>query len=50
MNRELGRRLRAELWQSPRAHGDIMRDRTVGPPELFYDMVVVALSKNMAGQ
>jgi low temperature requirement protein LtrA len=37
------RRLRAELWQPPRAHGEILRDRTVGPLELFYDLVVVVL-------
>jgi low temperature requirement protein LtrA len=37
------RRLRSDLWQPPRAHGDIDRDRTVGPLELFYDLVVVAL-------
>jgi len=37
------RRLRADLWQSPRAHGEIIRVRTVGPLELFYDLVVVVL-------
>jgi len=37
------RRLRADLWQPPRAHGEILRDRTVGPLELFYDLVVVVL-------
>jgi low temperature requirement protein LtrA len=37
------RRLRADLWQPPRAHGEIRRDRTVGPLELFYDLVVVVL-------
>lgn len=37
------RQLRAELWQPPRAHGDVRRDRTVGPLELFYDLVVVVL-------
>jgi low temperature requirement protein LtrA len=37
------RRLRADLWQSPRAHGEILRGRTVGPLELFYDLVVVVL-------
>jgi low temperature requirement protein LtrA len=37
------RRLRAELWRPPRAHGEILRDRTVGPLELFYDLVVVVL-------
>lgn len=40
---ELLGRLRADLWQPPRAHGEILRDRTVGPLELFYDLVVVVL-------
>jgi low temperature requirement protein LtrA len=43
VNRELLRRLRTELWQAPRAHGEILRDRSVSPLELFYDLVVVAL-------
>lgn len=43
MNRPVLRRLRAELWQAPRAHGDVLRDRSVGPLELFYDLVVVVL-------
>ncbi len=43
MNHEVLRRLRAELWQAPRPHGDILRDRSVGPLELFYDLVVVVL-------
>lgn len=34
------KRLRTELWQPPRAHGEIQQDRTVGPLELFYDLVV----------
>jgi low temperature requirement protein LtrA len=42
-NSEILRRLRAELWQSPRPHGEILRERTVGPLELFYDLVVVVL-------
>lgn len=37
------RQLRAELWQPPRAHGDTLRERIVGPLELFYDLVVVVL-------
>jgi low temperature requirement protein LtrA len=37
------RQFRAHLWQPPRPHGEIQRDRTVGPLELFYDLVVVAL-------
>ncbi len=43
MNRPAWRRLRAELWQPPRAHGEERRDRSVGPLELFYDLVVVVL-------
>jgi low temperature requirement protein LtrA len=42
-NYDILRRLRRDLWQSPRAHGDILRQRTVGPLELFYDLVVVVL-------
>ena len=40
---DIVRRLRADLWQRPRAHGEIQRDRTVAPLELFYDLVVVVL-------
>ena len=40
---DLGRRLREQLWQPPRPHGEIQRDRVVGPLELFYDLVVVVL-------
>ena len=36
-------RLRRHLWQPPRAHGEQPRERVVGPLELFYDLVVVAL-------
>jgi low temperature requirement protein LtrA len=43
MNRELLARVRVEFWQAPRAHGEILRDRSVGPLELFYDLVVVVL-------
>ena len=37
------RQLRGLLWQPPRAHGEQPLQRTVGPLELFYDLVVVAL-------
>lgn len=37
------RRLRAELWRAPRAHGEVERNRTVGQLELFYDLAVVVL-------
>jgi low temperature requirement protein LtrA len=40
---ELLRQLRSDLWQAPRAHGEILRDRSVGRLELFYDLVVVVL-------
>jgi low temperature requirement protein LtrA len=40
---ELLHRLRRDLWQPPRQHGEINRERTVGPLELFYDLVVVVL-------
>lgn len=36
-------RLRRQLWQPPRAHGEQPRERVVGPLELFYDLVVVVL-------
>lgn len=39
----LWRRLRADLVRSPRPHGEVLSDRTVGPLELFYDLVVVVL-------
>ena len=41
-------RLRRELWQPPRAHGEQPRERVVGPLELFYDLVVVALVSQAA--
>ncbi|HEX6403822.1 MAG TPA: low temperature requirement protein A [Pseudonocardiaceae bacterium] len=36
-------RLRHQLWQPPRHHGEQPRGRVVGPLELFYDLVVVVL-------
>ena len=36
-------RLRAIFWQPPRAHGDIIEDRTVSFLELFYDLVYVVV-------
>jgi low temperature requirement protein LtrA len=36
-------RLRRNLWQPPRAHGEQPQERVVGPLELFYDLVVVVL-------
>ncbi|MFI1093549.1 low temperature requirement protein A [Streptomyces sp. NPDC020917] len=37
------RRLRRQLWQPPRPHGEQPRERVVGPLELFYDLVTVVL-------
>ncbi|MEY9966158.1 low temperature requirement protein LtrA [Streptacidiphilus sp. MAP12-16] len=37
------RRMRRQLWQPPRSHGEQPRERVVGPLELFYDLVVVVL-------
>jgi len=39
----LRQRLRRQLWQPPRAHGEQPQERVVGPLELFYDLVVVVL-------
>jgi len=39
----LWQRMRRQLWQPPRAHGEQPRERVVGPLELFYDLVVVVL-------
>jgi len=39
----LWRRIRRQLWQPPRPHGEQPRERAVGPLELFYDLVVVVL-------
>jgi low temperature requirement protein LtrA len=36
-------RLRAIFWQPPRAHGDVIEDRTVSFLELFYDLVYVVV-------
>jgi low temperature requirement protein LtrA len=36
-------RLRRQMWQPPRPHGEQPRGRVVGPLELFYDLVVVVL-------
>ncbi len=37
------RRLRSIFWQPPRAHGEIIEDRTVSFLELFYDLVYVVV-------
>ncbi|HEY6417091.1 MAG TPA: low temperature requirement protein A, partial [Acidimicrobiales bacterium] len=36
-------RLRQWLWSPPRAHGEVIADRTVSSLELFYDLVYVAV-------
>ena len=36
-------RARRSLWQSPRRHGQQLRERVVSPIELFYDLAVVVL-------
>jgi hypothetical protein len=36
-------RLRQWLWRPPRAHGEVVADRTVSFLELFYDLVYVAV-------
>jgi low temperature requirement protein LtrA len=38
-----GGRLRQWLWSPPRAHGEVIADRTVSSLELFYDLVYVAV-------
>jgi low temperature requirement protein LtrA len=51
--RERWDRLRRQLWQPPRAHGEQPQERTVGPLELFYDLAVVVLvaqaARHLAG-
>ena len=34
---------RRRLWQPPRAHGDVVEDRTVSFLELFHDLVYVVV-------
>ena len=36
-------RLRAQFWHPPRAHGEVLEDRTVSFLELFYDLVYVVV-------
>jgi low temperature requirement protein LtrA len=37
------RRFKRRFWQPPRAHGDVIEDRTVSFLELFYDLVYVVV-------
>src|SRR5690348_18051335 len=50
---EMWARLRRSLWQPPRPHGEQLRERVVGPLELFYDLAVVVLvaqaARHLAG-
>lgn len=45
---------RAHFWQRPRAHGEVIEDRTVSFLELFYDLVYVVViaraAHRLAGQ
>ncbi len=41
--REMNRRFLRYFWLPPRAHGDVIEDRTVSFLELFYDLVFVVL-------
>ncbi len=34
---------RRYFWQPPRAHGDVIKDRSVSFLELFYDLVYVVV-------
>ncbi|HEY7598796.1 MAG TPA: low temperature requirement protein A [Candidatus Limnocylindrales bacterium] len=40
---EVVRRFREWFWRPPRAHGDVLRDRSVSFLELLYDLVYVAV-------
>jgi low temperature requirement protein LtrA len=40
--------LRQWLWSPPRAHGEVIADRTVSSLELFYDLVYVAVISQAA--
>lgn len=42
------RRFRRRFWLPPRAHGDIIEDRTVSFLELFYDLVYVVVISRAA--
>ncbi len=43
-----GGRFRQWLWSPPRAHGEVITDRTVSALELFYDLVYVAVISQAA--
>ena len=34
---------KSRFWQPPRAHGDVIEDRTVSFLELFYDLIYVVV-------
>jgi low temperature requirement protein LtrA len=41
-------RFRSWFWRPPRAHGEVIHDRTVGFLELYYDLVYVAVIIQLA--
>ena len=41
-------RFRRWFWRPPRAHGEVLHDRTVSTLELFYDLVYVAVIIELA--
>jgi low temperature requirement protein LtrA len=41
-------RFRSWFWRPPRAHGEVVHDRTVGFLELYYDLVYVAVIIQLA--
>jgi low temperature requirement protein LtrA len=42
------RQFREWFWKPPRAHGDVLEDRSVSPLELLYDLVYVAVIAQVA--
>lgn len=42
------RQFRAWFWKPPRAHGDVLENRSVSPLELLYDLVYVAVIAQVA--
>ena len=49
MTRATIRQFREWFWRPPRAHGDVVRDRSVSFLELLYDLVYVAVISQAAG-
>ena len=44
------RTFRQSYWQPPRAHGEVIEDRSVSFLELFYDLVYVVVIAQAAHQ